>query len=56
MHDLFEMYKEQMQCEVVVGIFDKEIADADEFADLEPLEFIPPNNQEPIWHDSPHHE
>ena len=56
MEDLFEMYKEQMQCEVVVGIFDKEIADADEFADLEPLEFIPPNNQEPIWHDSPHHE
>lgn len=48
MHDVFDMYKEQMHCEIVVGIFDRKIADVDEFADLEPIEQIPPDTLEQL--------
>jgi hypothetical protein len=41
MHDLFEMYKDEMHCEVIVGVFDNCLREADEFAALEPLCVIP---------------
>jgi len=43
MHDLFEMYKDQMHCEVVVGIFDSSCRGDDDFDDLEPICAIPPD-------------
>lgn len=48
MCDLFEMYEEQMHCDVVVGIFDSTIAGVDEFAFLEPLMVIPPDSENSI--------
>jgi len=38
MVDVFEMYKEEMGCQLVVGLFDNDA----EFDDLEPLCTIPP--------------
>ena len=43
MHGLFEMYKDQMHCEVIVGVFDICLREADEFAALEPICVIPPD-------------
>ena len=43
MHHLFEMYKDQMHCEVVVGIFDSSCRGDDDFDDLEPICAIPPD-------------
>ena len=43
MNDMFEMYKEQMSCQIVAGVFDKSMCPVDEFAALEPLCMIPPD-------------
>ena len=40
MHDLFEMYKDQMRCEVLV--FDSCLRQSDEFTNLDPICVIPP--------------
>jgi hypothetical protein len=48
LNDLFEMYKDQMHCEVVVGVFERTIADVDEFDNLEPLVVIPPVENEDV--------
>jgi hypothetical protein len=37
MLDLFEMYKEEMSCQVVVGVFDRSICVEAKFDALEPL-------------------
>ena len=37
LNDVFEMYKDQMHCQLVVGVFERKVADVDEFAILEPL-------------------
>ena len=42
MHDIFEMYKDQMQCDFIVGVFYSCHRQADEFDALEPLCVIPP--------------
>jgi len=42
MHDIFEMYKDQMQCDFIVGVFDSCHRQAYEFDALEPLCVIPP--------------
>jgi hypothetical protein len=41
MHDLFEMYKDQMHCEVVVGVYESCLREPDEFANLDPICVIP---------------
>jgi len=41
MLDLFEMYKEEMSCQVVVGVFDRAICVEAEFDALEPLCVVP---------------
>jgi hypothetical protein len=43
LHEMFEMYKEHMQCPVVVEIVDKSLREADEFAWLDPICAIPPD-------------
>jgi hypothetical protein len=57
MHDLFEMYKDQMRCQVIVGVLDSCLREPDEFATLEPLCVIPPKfahaNQDPSGKDIP---
>jgi hypothetical protein len=57
MHDLFEMYKDQMCCQVIVGVLDNCLRELDEFATLEPLCVIPPEfahaNQDPNSKDIP---
>jgi len=40
---LFEMYKSEMNCQVVVGVFDKSIRDEHEFDAVEALCVIPPD-------------
>jgi hypothetical protein len=53
---LFEMYKDQMHCQLVVGFFERTIADVDENATIEPIIVIPSaDNQdvEPNVHDNP---
>ena len=42
MIDLFEMYKEEMTCQVVVGVFDRSTCLDHEFDELEPICVIPP--------------
>ena len=42
LNDVFEMYKDQMHCQLLVGVFERKVADVDEFATLEPLCVIPP--------------
>jgi hypothetical protein len=37
MLDVFEMYKEEMGCQLVVGVFDNSLYDDAEFDDLQPL-------------------
>jgi hypothetical protein len=37
MFDVFEMYKEEMGCQLVVGVFDNSLYDDAEFDDLQPL-------------------
>ena len=39
------MYKDQMHCQLVVGVFERKFADVDEFATLEPLCMIPPGRR-----------
>jgi len=43
MNDIFEMYKDQMRCQIVVGVFDQSVASVDQFDALEPLCVIPPD-------------
>jgi len=43
MVDMFEMYKEERSCQVVVGVFDKAACSDDEFDALEPLCVVPPD-------------
>ena len=45
LNDVFEMYKDQMHCQLVVGVFERKFADVDEFATLEPLCMIPPGRR-----------
>ena len=40
---IFEMYKSEMNCQVVVGVFDKSIRDEHEFDAVEALCVIPPD-------------
>jgi hypothetical protein len=47
MIDLFDMYKAQMSCHFVVGVFDKSVSNAPEFDLLEPLCVIPPDDSAP---------
>jgi hypothetical protein len=42
MVDLFEMYKSEMRCHVVVSVFNNEVCDDHEFDSLEPLCVVPP--------------
>ena len=44
MVDLFEMHKEKMTCQVVVGVFDSSICVEHEFDALEPLCMVPPDD------------
>ena len=44
MVDLFEMHKEEMTCQVVVGVFDSSICVEHEFDALEPLCMVPPDD------------
>jgi hypothetical protein len=43
MLDMFQLYKEERSCQVVVGVFDKEACSDDEFDALEPLCVVPPD-------------
>ena len=43
MVDMFEMYKEERSCQVVVGVFDKVACSDDEFDAVEPLCVVPPD-------------
>jgi len=43
MVDMFEMYKEERSCQVVVGVFDKAACSDAEFDALEPLCVVPPD-------------
>jgi hypothetical protein len=40
---MFEMYKEERRCQVVVGVFDKATCSNAEFDALEPLCVVPPD-------------
>jgi hypothetical protein len=42
------MYKDQMHCQVVVGVYERTIADVDEFASLEPLCVISPESNQDL--------
>jgi hypothetical protein len=44
MLDLFEMYKEEMSCQLVVGVFDRSFCVEAKFDALEPLCVVPPDN------------
>jgi len=44
MIDLFDMYKSEMCCRVLVGVFDNVVSDALEYELLEPLCVIPPDD------------
>jgi hypothetical protein len=44
MMDFFEMYKEEMSCQVLVGVFDKVQCEESLFDLLEPLCVIPPEH------------
>jgi len=44
MVDLFEMHKEEMTCQVIVGVFDSAICVEPEFDALEPLCVVPPDD------------
>ena len=44
MVDLFEMYKEEMTCQVTVGVFDSSICVEHEFDALEHLCVVPPDD------------
>jgi len=50
------MYKDQMHCQLVVGVFERKFADVDEFATLEPLCVIPPVEHENRSPDPNRHE
>jgi len=44
MLDIFEMYKEEMSCQIIVGAFDKSVCSAAEFDELQPLCVLPNND------------
>ena len=44
MLDIFEMYKEEMSCQIIVGAFDKLVCSATEFDELQPLCVLPNND------------
>jgi hypothetical protein len=48
--DFFEMYKEEMTCQLVVGVFDKVQCEEANFEALEPICVIPPEpaNETPV--------
>jgi len=56
LNDVFEMYKDQMHCQLVVGVFERKFADVDEFGTLEPLCVIPPVEHENPISDLNRHE
>jgi hypothetical protein len=50
------MYEDQMHCQIVVGVFERTVADVDEFATLETLCVIPPipnQDPDPNMHENP---
>jgi len=44
MAELFAMYEQEMCCNFIVGVFDKEVCNEHEFDDLEALCVIPPDD------------
>ena len=44
MVDLFEMYKEEMNCQIIVGVFDRAVCGEPKFDALEPLCVVPPTD------------
>jgi hypothetical protein len=42
MLDLFEMYKSEMRCQVIVSVFNNKVCDEHEFDWLEPICVVPP--------------
>jgi hypothetical protein len=45
MVDLCDMYKEEMSCDVIVGVFDRATCEEAEFDALEPICVIPPDDE-----------
>jgi len=45
--DMFSMYKAEMCCQVLLGVFDNSVSTADDYAELEPLCVIPPDDDQP---------
>ena len=43
---MFAMYKAEMCCQVL-GVFDNAVSTADDYAELEPLCVIPPDDEQP---------
>jgi len=41
------MYKAEMCCQVLLGVFDNSVSTADDYAELEPLCVIPPDDDQP---------
>ena len=46
--DMFDMYKAEMCCQVLVGVFDNSVSTTDDHAKLEPLCVIPPDDEQHI--------
>lgn len=47
MSDLFEMYKTEMHCQVIVTVLDKGLCDAHDLDHLEPICVVPPSPENP---------
>ena len=47
MIDLFEMYRTQMHCQIVVGVVDKDLQLLHEWDELEPICMVPPDSPVP---------
>ena len=43
LHDIFEMYRDEMSCQITVGVFDKSVCSTAEFDELHPLCVVTPN-------------
>jgi hypothetical protein len=43
MDEMFDMYKDQMKCQIIVGVFDNTVSHVDEFDALEPLCVLSPD-------------
>ena len=44
---MFAMYKAEMCCQVLVGVFDNSVSTTDDYAELEPLCVILPDDEQP---------